>query len=694
MASEENRANRRKLCPACKKEFAGTLVVCPHDKTMLMNVKEDELIGTVLNERYVITSEIGRGGMSIVYKGIQQPMDRTVAIKMLQAQLVSDQISIKRFQQEAQAASHLQHPNVITIYDYGVVATGQPYLVMDYLEGESLADIIKRDNHVSTDRVVPIFVQACEALEHAHQKGVIHRDLKSSNIMLIDFEGRRDFVKVVDFGIAKLMPSSGKQSQNLTQTGEIFGSPIYMSPEQCMGQALDPRSDIYSMGAMMYESLSGLPPLMGDTIIDTMQMHVSTPPQPFSKIRPDLPVPEALEKIVMKALAKKPEQRYQSMQEFRDALAHVQKMHQSALKQEAISPGRGNLGSPKSTRSGVPSASRTPANMGQRPDSIDFSRTPLFEPDGDAGTVQAQVRSSDKVPRFSEKLQKPAEKLTPAPDRDRDRDRDRDHRDRDEIEPKREEKKTILRTGAEDIRKKISPVLITVVSLLVAGVISIIAIALTQGKSMSFFATSQEIEGSILSYQPVTPSTPETAAKPGRLRVLTLEKKTVPLMLPPEFNIESYLGRPDDIKPGARWKFTCSTGTPPQVKTATVQEGMQDFDGRYAFDFIVQHFYKMASKQTEVAYEEFSQTYKGSQTLEAFQDACSKPFKKPEEILNVPSQCGRIIKEGPDGIEIAFDGSYFVEGDPQYLVFTLIKDGTAWKIEKEDPITKEKWDEI
>lgn len=691
MATEENRANKRKLCPACKKEFAGTLVVCPHDKTMLMNVKEDELIGTVLNERYVITSEIGRGGMSIVYKGIQQPMDRTVAIKMLQAQLVSDQISIKRFQQEAQAASHLQHPNVITIYDYGVVATGQPYLVMDYLEGESLADIIKRDNHVSSDRVVPIFVQACEALEHAHQKGVIHRDLKSSNIMLIDFEGRRDFVKVVDFGIAKLMPSSGKQSQNLTQTGEIFGSPIYMSPEQCMGQALDPRSDIYSMGAMMYESLSGLPPLMGDTIIDTMQMHVSTPPQNFAKVRPDLQVPEALEKIVMKALAKKPEQRYQSMQEFRDALAHVQKTYQSSLKQEAISPGRGNLGSPRSTRSGVPSASRTPANMGQRPDSIDFSRTPLFEPDAEGSPVQAQVRSSDKVPRFAEKLQKPVEKMTPV-ERDRDRDRDRD---REAIEPKREEKKTLLRTGTEDIRKKISPVLITVVSLLVAGIISAIAITLTQGKGLTLFATEQTMEGSILSYKPVTPQTPETPAKPGAVRLLSMDKKKIMVaQIPVAFNIEAHKGGSDDLKPGTYWKFTCNTSTPAAMTQATVQDGMLDSDSRQAFTFIVGHFYKMADKHIEEAYEEFSQTYKGSQTLEAFQDACSKPFKKPSEITTAPSECAKIIKIGSEGIEIAFDGSYFVEGDPQYIVFTLIKDGAAFKIEKEDPITKEKWDEI
>ena len=311
---------KKKVCPVCKREFPANQAVCPTDKSMLMYVQKDELLGTVLNDRYRVLVEVGRGGMSIVYKGVHEMMDRTVAIKMLQSQHVTDQLSIKRFQQEAQAASHLQHPNIITVYDCGVVATGQPYIVMDFLEGDSLTDEIEKTNHLPYQRVVPIFVMACEALEHAHQKGVIHRDLKSSNIMLVEVEGKKDFVKVVDFGIAKLTNASGKVAQNLTQTGEIFGSPIYMSPEQCLGQNLDSRSDIYSMGAMMYEALTGLPPLMGDTIYATMKMHVSQMPESFSKARPDLKIPEPVERIAFKALAKKPEQRFQSMQEFRDAL--------------------------------------------------------------------------------------------------------------------------------------------------------------------------------------------------------------------------------------------------------------------------------------------------------------------------------------------------------------------------------------
>ncbi len=310
------------------------MVVCQHDGTLLMQVKKDEFIGSLLQEKYLVLSEIGRGGMSIVYKAKQEEMDRLVAIKMLQAGLMGDQTSIKRFRQEAQAASCLQHKNVITMYNYGISNSGQPFIVMDYLEGHSLSDVIKRENHLSSLRSANIFIQACDALAHAHQKGVLHRDLKCSNIMLIEHDGQPDFVKVVDFGIAKLMPNSGKQVQNLTQTGEVFGSPIYMSPEQCMGLPLDPRSDIYSMGTMLYEALTGQPPLLGANIIDTMQMHVETVPSLPTLIRADLQISKALEAVCMRALAKKPDDRFGSMNEFRDVLQGIY----PTLQEESIRP--------------------------------------------------------------------------------------------------------------------------------------------------------------------------------------------------------------------------------------------------------------------------------------------------------------------------------------------------------------------
>jgi eukaryotic-like serine/threonine-protein kinase len=328
--SETNKsiATRRKYCPKCRRIYGATDQVCLQDHTLLqpeiegsLGATYDSPIGTVLADRYEILSEIGRGGMSIVYRGRHLLMDRICAIKMLLAQLMYDQTSKKRFQLEAEAASCLKHPNIIAVYDYGIAPTGQPYLVMEYLVGESLADLIKRDKNIEQRRVVRVFIQACDALSHAHNKGVIHRDLKSSNIMLVEQEDKNDVVKVLDFGIAKLMPASGKLPQNLTQTGEVFGSPIYMSPEQCLGQALDQRSDIYSMGTMAYEALTGVPPLVGNTIVDTMQMHVGTKPTAMKSHNVD--VLPALEALVFKALEKKPENRFQTMQEMYAALKEV-----------------------------------------------------------------------------------------------------------------------------------------------------------------------------------------------------------------------------------------------------------------------------------------------------------------------------------------------------------------------------------
>ena len=308
---------------ACGLEFTGGALVCPRDGTELTPAGQDPLVGTILADRYEILSVIGRGGMGVVYKAMHQLMEKVVAIKMMHAHLVSDQLALKRFQQEAKAASCLNHPHLIGVHDFGVTPAGQPYLVMDFLEGKSLTEIIDTDGTLAVKRALRIFAQACDGLAHAHNKGVIHRDLKPGNILLVDTEDKSDFVKIVDFGIAKLLPHSGKESQALTQLGETFGSPPYMSPEQCMGLALDPRSDIYSLGCVMYEALTGQPPLLGSTMLETMNKHVSEMPRSFSEVCSDLYIPERLEKIVFKTLDKNPELRPQSMLVLKDALETV-----------------------------------------------------------------------------------------------------------------------------------------------------------------------------------------------------------------------------------------------------------------------------------------------------------------------------------------------------------------------------------
>ena len=306
---------------ACSREFAGQGGVCPHDGNMLVPLPQDPYVGRRIADKYHVISVLGTGGMGVVYLARHETMQCNVAIKMLRAQFASDQSSVRRFTQEAVACRRLQHPNVIMTYDHGFTPQGQPYIVMDCLKGVALSDEIKKLKAIPVDRVLHIFMQAADALDHAHKQGVIHRDLKPGNIMLVNYNDDPDFVKVVDFGVAKIMAiGAGEEAQTLTQAGEVCGSPVYMSPEQCVGEDLDRRADIYSMGVVLYEALTGRLPLLGKNMVETMHKHLHEKPAPFQQVRPDLYIPEKVEAVVMKALSKSPEMRQQSMGMLRQEL--------------------------------------------------------------------------------------------------------------------------------------------------------------------------------------------------------------------------------------------------------------------------------------------------------------------------------------------------------------------------------------
>ncbi|MBS1955059.1 MAG: serine/threonine protein kinase [Cyanobacteria bacterium SZAS-4] len=311
----------QKYCPKCYGQFEGAIDVCPSDGAELRGPSNDPLIGKVFAERYEIESVLGLGGMSIVYKARHRLMDRVVAIKMLHGNIKSDHLSLERFRLEAQAASSLNHQNIITVYDFGVTPQSEAFFVMDYLDGESLAECLERKTKLPWERAIAIFKQICDGLGAAHKKGIIHRDMKPANVVLIKQDEGFEQVKLVDFGIAKLLPSSGKQQQSLTKTGEVFGSPIYMSPEQCLGKEVDRHSDIYALGCLMYETLTGAPPHLGPTFLDTLNKHVGEIATPIHELVPEAKVPPELEKIVEKCLAKKPEDRFDTAEEIRDHLS-------------------------------------------------------------------------------------------------------------------------------------------------------------------------------------------------------------------------------------------------------------------------------------------------------------------------------------------------------------------------------------
>jgi len=268
-------------------------------------------IGEIIEGRYKILSLIGEGGVGRVYKAQQLATGRLVAIKMLHRHVLDDIASL-RFHQEAKVASAINHPNAATIYDFGQSDSGELYLAMEYVEGEDLSSRIKRLGQLPPPDVVDIFLQITDALNEAHENGIIHRDLKPSNVMLARSKKRQNVVKILDFGIAKQMD---RGEQSLTKTGEIFGTPLYMSPEQCKGEQLTPAADIYSIGCMLYEALTGVPPHVGSNFMSIMSHHCQEPVKKFAQVRPDLKIPAHLEAVTLTCLNKVPTDRFASIDE-------------------------------------------------------------------------------------------------------------------------------------------------------------------------------------------------------------------------------------------------------------------------------------------------------------------------------------------------------------------------------------------
>jgi len=280
--------------------------------------KVESLIGKTIFGEYTVTKKLGEGGMGAVYLATQQAIGQEIAIKVLHGRSAKNDELVKRFNREAKAVSRLTHPNIIRVFIFGRTEEGLIYLAMEFVKGTSLREEIARVTRMSEMRAITILKQTLSALSEAHDIGIIHRDLKPDNILLTNYRGEEDFVKVLDFGIAKVQDPTGAPEQKLTQAGVVYGTPEYLSPEQAQALELDHRSDVYSLGCILYEMVTGQVPFSAPTAVNILMMHVyeevKPPRSKYAGVSPEM------EKIILKAMAKKPEDRYQSAMAFFEAL--------------------------------------------------------------------------------------------------------------------------------------------------------------------------------------------------------------------------------------------------------------------------------------------------------------------------------------------------------------------------------------
>ena len=299
-----------KKCPKCGIEYPDATTLCPSDGVALEQT-DDPLLGKVLTGKYRIDEKLSEGGMGAVYRGTHVLMDKTVAIKVLRPSLAADEKIVARFSREARAASRITHPNALSVTDFGEAENGIVFLVMEFLSGRTLKQVIQEEGPLPLDRVVDISRQIADALKAAHEQGVVHRDLKSDNIMLIS-TGVGEHAKVLDFGIAKINEPDDKPDTGLTAPNLVIGTPQYMSPEQCSHAGeIDSRSDIYSFGVILYEMLVGHVPFSGESPTIVMMKHLQEPVPSVLEERSN--IPPAVSHIIARAMAKVPGNRYQQI---------------------------------------------------------------------------------------------------------------------------------------------------------------------------------------------------------------------------------------------------------------------------------------------------------------------------------------------------------------------------------------------
>ncbi len=354
-------------CPACDQSFSIEAAHCPNDGTRLVRLSDvkDALIGRNLEGRFLIKERLGTGGMGAVYRAWQGSVGREVAVKVIESRLKGGKLAAKRFLREAKLASRLQHANTVSVIDFGQTEDGLLYLVMELVKGRTMGDVMLEDGPFSVDRMVRIGLQLCDALVAAHKLSIIHRDLKPSNVIVLDEPPGRDLVKVLDFGLAKSLIDEGLTT--VTQSDAIMGTPSYIPPEAVTKMQFDARSDLYSLGVILYEVLAGRLPFDATTVQAMLRQHAYDMPKPLPET-----VPPPVVELLFRLLEKEPDRRPQSAMEVHDALVALTAMQERGtplpINRRAITSGGGfpTPNTPAASARSVPGGVDQTITLGRR----------------------------------------------------------------------------------------------------------------------------------------------------------------------------------------------------------------------------------------------------------------------------------------------------------------------------------------
>ena len=634
--------SKTQICVLCQREVTGDHPVCPYDGGPLVARRPDRMLGTRIADKYLIEEVLTRGGMGVIYRGRHLALERPVAIKCIAEVLTYDPSSWKRFEQEAKSASLLNHPNIITIHDFGVTEHGDLYLVMEFLEGASLQDFLELNGQLNERTCAKIFAQVCDALQHAHGMQILHRDLKPTNIF-ISSTSRGPHVKVLDFGLAKAMVPKNNTKEKITRTGECLGTPDYMSPEQSRGMKIDQRSDIYAAGVCMFEALTGKVPFAAEDMMQVLSMQISDKPPSFKDVAPQKPIKKEIENIVMKCLEKDPQKRYQSMAELAEALnAFLEKTQDES---KAVHTGK------------------TPVKQQDKP--LPKDQTQKIK----SGTDKAPSQKTEKIPAQKEAV-KAQPKIVEA-----------DDSSAAAAEPA---KKNRMATDGQT--SKISQITgrsakVALWGFAAATVILIFTATTVLMPSKKEAPPQHTVNGILYYYQRNGDSA---------TCELNVEGKTLHLGI---FNNDAIkINKQEGLLNGAVWNCTYHQGMNGMELDSAQFTGVVDPSVKEADSVVRRHYGQLGRKQWEAAYDNIdpSSTLRKS-SFDEFKRGFKMAHHNPDSEA-APGNATKIVAVSDDSARALVDMSYFSKGGSGHYSFQLVRKKGRWLISSVKSITQSEWD--